>query len=119
MVEQRRAEDRELLERLLSEQRASLAAEHEAQGEAATRLAEELKAAQAEAEEAKRQLQAGHSPRKAEHSPDSQRPPEKEKRVKRAGPLGDIDLDEGPDAPPVAQQIGMVSVLGAPTRDPS
>ena len=122
-----RSATQELLERLLAEQRAAFASEQseakstlDAEVELRRDLEEQLRAAKQQSQEqlsrardeiAQAQLQVeqlqaelANANRAAAAAPKPS-VSSKEKKPARKGVLGEIDLDEGPDAPPISEQL--------------
>ena len=98
--EKRAAESKLLIERLLAEQRGTMEAESKAREQRIEILTAELSRAQSEVERAR-----SEKPKTPAPVPPPELPPEK-KKYKGTSVLGNIDLDEGPDALPISQQIG-------------
>ena len=116
-----READKQLLERLLAEQRSQFDTEQEQAKKQIKRIAEERKAyekqiselgkslneQQASSAATQKELQAQVDALKAEVAKLKRPPPVKKKEEAKGkpSPLGNFDLDEGPDAPPISQQL--------------
>ena len=116
-----REEDKKLLEKLLAEQRSQFEKEQEHARKQLKRIGEERKEyedritelskslaeQQASAETTAKELQTQVDALRNEVTKLKRPPPVKKKEEPKAkpSPLGNFDIDEGPDAPPISQQL--------------